>query len=88
MFLGIVGDLALNQFDDAMQVTVRSGDTVVVKNVDPANTLAYLSQGFNGGTTGTVATSASQSFSQVGTVYLVPNTGGQRVAVQITGGSF
>ena len=88
MFQGLVGSgNATDQYDDMMEVAVEQGQSVTVTNIDPANTLGYLAAG-DDGPGSTLAPSANVVFAQPGTYYLFPNTAGQRVTVQITGGNF
>ena len=81
-----VGTDANNAGDHFVPVVVNTGDTVVVaNNTNSVNTINYLSAGFNGGNTGTIAKNASSSLTIVGTHYL---TCAGHADIKLTGGVY
>ena len=82
-----IGTGAQQGADDLIQITVRPGETVTVKN-NSGSTISYHSRGHSGGATGTVTATNSQSFTAAGTHYIASADNGGRSTITVSGGLY
>lgn len=85
MFQGDIGTKATDCVE-LVPLQVAPGATVTVTNIGP-NTITYINS-LESVSDGTIASTASQSFTQPAWIYAGTAQSGSRSSVQITGGNY